>query len=223
MDWSVFWTAVGGIAQAAAAVATFLAVVVALWLGLRDGRRSLQARYDDARPVLIIVSDPLTVGASSFIPLQQGNQSELDWSKQPHINVCNVGKGPALNIKSVIYGPEATAVPDAVSGNWSYRSVEKDSHWYHWTTDVVKPGESTKLTYDFAEAFGPATSSPKQTNISHPKTTNKNLYPSTYLNSHYNLPRKNQSAFAGSRLPTMTSFTVGMRAFMILFSVRGGK
>lgn len=33
MDWSLFWVAVGGIAQAAAAVATSLAVFVALGLG----------------------------------------------------------------------------------------------------------------------------------------------------------------------------------------------
>lgn len=61
MDWSLIWTAVGGIAQAAAAVATFLAVGVALWIGIRDGRRSLQARYDDARPALIITSDSTVI------------------------------------------------------------------------------------------------------------------------------------------------------------------
>jgi hypothetical protein len=147
MDWFVFWNAVSGIALTAAAIATFLAVFVALRLGRREDQRSLQARYDDARPVLIIVSDPNVVGASTFIPVHQGSQSELDWSKQPHVNVCNVGKGTALNIKSVIYGPEATAIPDAVSGSWSHRSNEKEHHWYHWTTDAVKQGETEQLEY----------------------------------------------------------------------------
>jgi hypothetical protein len=72
MDWSLIWTAVGGIAQAAAAVATFLAVFVALRLGRRKDRRSLQARYDDVRPVIQITSDPL------MIPVQAGTQSDLD-------------------------------------------------------------------------------------------------------------------------------------------------
>ncbi len=73
MNWSPIWTAVGGIAQAAAAIATFLAVGVALWLGIREGRRSLQARYDDARPVLIIKSEPQS------IPVHQGSDWYLDW------------------------------------------------------------------------------------------------------------------------------------------------
>ena len=125
MDWSLIWTAVGGIAQALAAIATFLAVYVALRLGKREDQRSLQTRYDDARPILQITS------FAKEIPVHQGSQSELDWSKQPKIDVCNVGNGPAFNIKSVIYGPEATAVPNVASGSWSYRSAEKENHWYH--------------------------------------------------------------------------------------------
>ena len=80
--WSVFWTAVGGIAQAAAAIATFLAVGVALWLGVREGRRALQARYDDARPVLQVVSDPQS------IPVEQGNNLYLNWSEPQVPNFC---------------------------------------------------------------------------------------------------------------------------------------
>ena len=143
MDWSLIWTAVGGIAQAAAAVATFLAVGVALWLGIREGRRSLQARYDDARPVLILGSDPKS------IPVQQGNESYLNWSEdQVTIEVHNVGKGPAFNVKSVIYGPEAIAAPD-LSRNmiWKHLSTEKENHWYHWTTDAVSQGEKKLLQY----------------------------------------------------------------------------
>jgi hypothetical protein len=156
MDWAVVWTAVGGIAQAAAAVATFLAVIVALRLGRREDRRSLQARYDDARPILIIGPDPDPSDPWTHIPVQQGNESYLDWSKRPYINACNVGKGPAFNIKSVIYGPEAFAAPDPSSGmSWKHVSTEKENHWYHWTTDAVKQGERGLLKYVFAETFGP--------------------------------------------------------------------
>ena len=145
MDWSVFWTAVGGIAQAAAAIATFLAAFVALWIGIREGRRSLQARYDDAHPVPIIASDPKS------IPVHQGSTSELDWSKQPTLDVRNVGIGPAFNIKSVIYGPAAVAVPHAALASWSHRSNEKEHHWYHWTADAVKQANQKTLEYVFAD------------------------------------------------------------------------
>src|SRR5215471_14723837 len=143
MDWSVFWTAVGGIAQAAAAIATFLAVGVALWLGIREGRRSLQARYDDARPVLQTVSD------QANIPVEQGNELYLDWNKpQFSIRVDNVGSGPAFNISSVIYGPEAIAVPNQLTSpgaSWKHLSDKKENHWYHWTTDAVNQGEKKML------------------------------------------------------------------------------
>jgi hypothetical protein len=110
--WSIFWTAVGGIAQAAAAIATFLAVGVALWLGIREGRRALQARYDNARPVLIIKSEPQS------IPVR--GDRYLDWEATlPVITVYNTGDGPALNVRSVIYGPEAIAAADT-NGTWRY-------------------------------------------------------------------------------------------------------
>ena len=49
-----------------------------------------------------------------IIPLQQGNESYLDWNNQPPvIEVRNVGNGPALNVRSVIYGPEAEAFADS--------------------------------------------------------------------------------------------------------------
>jgi hypothetical protein len=161
MDWSVVWTAVGGIAQAAAAIATFLAVGVALWLGIREGRRSLQARYDDARPVLIIGPDPSPHDPWTHIPVHQGNDHELDWSKQPYVNVSNVGNGPAFNVKSVIYGPEAIAVSDSsttlgvfenLSGGvtWKHFSTEKENHWYHWTTDAISQGNRETLQYTLA-------------------------------------------------------------------------
>ncbi len=121
----------------------------------------LQARYDDARPVLIIVSSPKTIA------VQQGNECYLDWNQQsPVIEVCNVGNGPALNIRSVIYGPEAEAF--AVTGSspmsdgfvWQYLSDEKqqeerEKRWYHWVSDVVRQGEQRELQYALAGNFSP--------------------------------------------------------------------
>ena len=159
MDWSLIWVAVGGIAQAVAAIATFWAVFVALGLGRKEDRRSLQARYDNARPALIIVSSPQS------IPVEQGNESYLDWNSQPPvIEVCNVGNGPALNVRSVIYGPEAIAVPDSSTMpngfTWKYlgdvqEKEEREKHWYYWESDVVSQGEPGKLQYALAGIFSP--------------------------------------------------------------------
>ncbi len=149
MDWSLIWTAVGGIAQAAAAIATFLAVGVALWLGIREGRRSLRARYDDARPILQIVSDPQS------IPVQQGNELYLDWNKpQFSIEIQNVGNGPALNVRSVIYGPEAVAIPNpkSLTADKIHRSDERENHWYQWTTDAVSQRENSPKKLDYVLA-----------------------------------------------------------------------
>src|SRR5712692_2232941 len=144
MDWTILLTAISAIGAASAAGA-------AAWQAwetrkqVTQSRKQdeiaraqfLQARYDDARPVLIIVSSPQSIA------VQQGNESYLDWNQQPPvIEVCNVGNGPALNFRSVIYGPEAEAF--AVTGSspmsdgfiWQYLSDEKqkearEKHWFH--------------------------------------------------------------------------------------------
>jgi len=154
MDWSLFWTAVGGIAQAAAAMATFLAVGIALWLGIREGRRSLRTRYDDARPILIIKSTPQS------IPVHQGSDWYLDWEvAPPTITLYNTGAGPALNVRSVIYGPEAIAAATS-NGSWQYwvgvkAEEEREKRWYHWVVDVVSQGEEKELQYTLAGPLSP--------------------------------------------------------------------
>jgi hypothetical protein len=80
----------------------------------------------------------------------------LDWTKQPTLNVRNVGNGPAFNIKSVIYGPAAIAVRHAASASWSHNNTAKENHWYYWAADTVSQTDPPKeLKYVYADPFGP--------------------------------------------------------------------
>lgn len=168
MDWTIVLTAVSALAAAAAAgMAAWQAyetrkqVVESKSQGEMTKKQFLQARYDDARPVLIIVSP------RQSIPVQQGNERYLDWNRQPNIEVCNVGTGPALNVKSVIYGPEARADstpsdPDIPSSSpiWYHldseeEKKEKEKHWDHWMAKVVRTGEQKKLQHILAPDSSP--------------------------------------------------------------------
>lgn len=162
MDWSVFWTEVAAIGQVCAAAITVGAVIVALRLGKREDQRVLQTRYDGTRPVLLIVSD------TQSIPMQQGNEIYLDWDHDPPvIEVYNVGNGPALNVRSVIYGPEAIAATNPLtmdstdfSLTWKYLSdeeekKEREKHWYDWTANIVRHREVGKLQYTLASNLSP--------------------------------------------------------------------
>lgn len=167
MDWTLFLTAMSVLGAAAAAgAASWQAYETRKQVAESKSQREmakeqfLQARYDDARPVLILVSD------AEKIPVQAGNGLYLDWERQPPpmLDVCNVGKGPALNVKSVIYGPEAAAfaTQSPMSGGfeWKYLSdekakEEKEKHWYHWITDAVGQGECKELRFNRAsKLFG---------------------------------------------------------------------
>jgi hypothetical protein len=149
MDWSIFWTAAAAIGQVSAAGITVWAVIVALRQGKAGRLQFLQSRYDSARPMLIITSKP------DIIPIQQGNESYLDWNgTPPTIEVQNVGNGPALNIRSVIYGPKAISVPDA-SFTWKHLTDDSEKRWYHWTTYVISQGGSEKIQYVFAGPYSP--------------------------------------------------------------------
>ena len=167
MDWTLLLTALSALGAAAAAGAaawqayeTRKQVAESKSQGEMAREQFLQARYDDARPVLILVSDP------EKIPVQAGNEIYLDWERQPPpvLDVCNVGNGPALNVKSVIYGPEAEAFavssPMSSDFEWKYLSdekakEEKEKHWYHWTTYAVSQDESKQLQYNRAsKTFG---------------------------------------------------------------------
>lgn len=183
MDWTLLLAAVSasGAAMAAGAAAwqayeTRKQVTASKNQGDMARGQFLQARYDESRPVLIITSDPQS------IPVHQGDDTWMDWEKQspPTLEVCNVGKGPALNVKSVIYGPEARAVTDS-SGTWQYwvgtkAEEEKEKHWYHWTTDVVNQGENKELLYHLpSKIFGVNQFTEAHTFLE--SKENKNKYP----------------------------------------------
>jgi len=154
MDWSLFLNMAATIAQIAVAAVAVWAVRVALRQGKNEAERSLQARYDEARPVLIIRSGPQS------IPVHQGSDWYLDWSASPPvITVYNAGNGPAFNITSVIYGPEAIAASDS-NGTWRYwigakAEEEREKRWHHWTVDVISQGEEKDLPYTLASSFSP--------------------------------------------------------------------
>lgn len=158
-----FWTAIGGIAQGIAAIATFCAVLVALHLGKKEEGRFLQARYDAARPVLLITSD------GTSIPVHQGDGTCINWEEHPVLTIRNVGNGTAFNVRSVIYGPEMLSSSNYFNG-WQHRideqaQKEKEYHWYHWTTDALPQGEAQALSYTFANTFNLNTFAPKHKNL----------------------------------------------------------
>jgi len=71
-----------------------------------------------------------------------------------------------LNVRSVIYGPEAEAFAGTGSSpmsdgfTWTYLSDEKqkeerEKRWYSWASDVVSQGEQGKLQHRLATALSP--------------------------------------------------------------------
>jgi hypothetical protein len=142
MDWSTFWTAIAAIGQVSAAGITVWAVVVALRQGKIGREQFLRARYDDARPILIVVSD------SQSIKTQQGKDALLDWNDQHQIvKIQNVGKGIALHVRSVIYGPESVIIQSSYPQQPASDTSARDTHWYYWKSDVVRPNEEKELDH----------------------------------------------------------------------------
>lgn len=164
MDWSIFWTAVAAIGQLSAAGITVWAVIVALRQGKIGKEQFLQARYDEARPILIVTSDPKS------IKTQSGHDTLLDWyTKQQTVEVRNVGKGIALHVRSVIYGPEAVIVVDPTSLKPSMDKTANDIHWYYWKSDVIHPDEKKELSHDLgASIFGEKNKQVKQYSFNAP-------------------------------------------------------
>lgn len=141
MDWwSTFWTACAAIATFTAAGVATWAVIVALNQGKKASEQFLQARYDYARPILIVTG-------TFHIKMQQHNPTCMVWEEpEQKIYVCNVGKAVALQVRGVIFAPEAVIVgPETAQP-----SLENVSQ-YHWsylradtvqTIETVQPGKT---------------------------------------------------------------------------------
>jgi hypothetical protein len=118
------------IGQWASAIASFLAVVVAvsiaIWSSKNAQKQSRRIRYDSVRPALIISGeDPVhTLNERNrnddayisrknghyfqIITMQPGEQGWIDWNASDHfITLQNVGTGVAFNVMSAIFGPES--------------------------------------------------------------------------------------------------------------------
>jgi hypothetical protein len=160
MDWTLLLAAISAIGAATAAGAaawqayeTRKQVVESQAQGDIAREQFLQARYDESRPILVIISDP------KGIPVHNGSDWDLDWSASPPmITVYNTGNGPALNVRSVIYGPEALAVLDSMNSTWTYwvgpeAEEEREKRWHHWTVDLISQGKDKQLQYTLASKF----------------------------------------------------------------------
>lgn len=138
MDWAIFWTALTAIGELLAAGATVWVVIVALRQGKSASEQFLQARYDDARPILIVTSD------AGKINIEDDHPTWLNWGAQRQsITVRNVGKGVALHVRSVIYGPESL-VDRRIAGQPRVVESAKDYHWYYWRADSLRADEGEK-------------------------------------------------------------------------------
>jgi hypothetical protein len=97
--------------NAAIAVGTIGAVVVALFLGHRQRADSLEAQYDAQRPIIApdqpqphFISTP---GPLGVIELPREPAFDLTVANNL-IRLTNVGAGVAINVRGVVFGPEPT-------------------------------------------------------------------------------------------------------------------
>jgi hypothetical protein len=146
--------------QWAGAIGSLLAVIAAAWIALRSGkasqRQSLQARYDAARPILVIegndpvyetdtsayaIRDSLTYKRSLVLHTQPGKKGWIDWNEPEHlIALKNIGSGSALNVMSVIFGPEALEDKDKLL------DASKNDYWQH-KINILSVGERKECKY----------------------------------------------------------------------------
>jgi hypothetical protein len=133
-----------GLGQWVSAIASFLAVVVALYVSIRSNsasqKQSQRVRYDSARPALVIsgenpvhtisdrnVNDSAYIsrddrGINRFqtINTQPGKQGWIDWNASEHlITLQNVGTGVAFNVMSVI------------ENNGKILDASKNDYWHY--------------------------------------------------------------------------------------------
>src|SRR6266852_1778200 len=135
---------VAAIGQWVGAIATFAAVVVALYIAHSSGKQARgqvqQARVDSVRPMLVINEYDGQMKTST------SNPAWLAWDN-PFLNlkVRNIGMGAALNIACVLYGAESYWVGDIP--NQKQVNSESDKHWTCWFPDSIGAGEVKEQSY----------------------------------------------------------------------------
>ena len=154
-----------GLGQWVSAIASFLAVVVALYVSIRSNnasqKQSQRVRYDSARPALVISGEnPVynvnyrNVNDSAYISLddrrgdlfqtiniQLGKQGWIDWNASEHlITLQNVGTGVAFNVMSVIFGPES------LEDNGKILDASKNDYW-QCKINILNIGENKACKY----------------------------------------------------------------------------
>src|SRR5579875_1953406 len=91
-------TWVGAIGQWVGALATLSAVIVALWQVRKGFMLTMEAKYDAARPVLVIC-DPLPDDAPPEMHFPYGQKDHpawLDWERPEYFTrIENIGSGAA--------------------------------------------------------------------------------------------------------------------------------
>lgn len=154
-----------GLGQWVSAIASFLAVIVAIYISIRSSndsqKQSRRVRYDSARPALVIsganpvhtlndrhVNDSAYIsrddrGIHLFqkINTQLGKRGWIDWNASEHlITLQNVGTGVAFNVMSVIYGPES------LEDNGKILDASKNDYW-HYKINILTIGENKACKY----------------------------------------------------------------------------
>jgi hypothetical protein len=154
-----------GLGQWVSAIASFLAVVVALYVSIRSNnasqKQSQRVRYDSARPALVISGEnPVytindrNANDSAYISrddrrsnrfqtinTQPGKQGWIDWNASEHlITLQNVGTGVAFNVMSVIFGPES------LEDNGKILDASKNDYW-HCKINIFNIGENKACKY----------------------------------------------------------------------------
>lgn len=128
---------VGAYGQWAGAIASFLAVIVALGIAIYSGRQAQKQARATSLPRLVIDSDSTDLW-------QKRNGLYLDWSASfLTVSMKNVGTGPAFNMVSVIYGSESYPGTQGTP-----RQKGNEEHWTFWGGNFIQPGEMKSQQYN---------------------------------------------------------------------------
>ncbi len=143
MDWTTLLTAISAIGAAGAAGAAAWQAYETRKQGEIARGQFLQARYDDARPIIVLLSSDIANAPSVQLDPGVGEYS---------LSVQNVGRGPAFHIRVVLSDPEKVRIGTTTAGSIGLPVLTliegSKKHWYYRESDYIKPDEKveTKLT-----------------------------------------------------------------------------